>query len=214
MKSVDQRNLLACLFQKRHLLKACDGHLIGFIVDALSREWSTSQPADEDTTGARRQRDKRLVKYATECVKELMRGGWSPDAIVLYTNINYDPSGPDCSRNVLTPSRLDSETMGHPEEIAGYLGEPRSASDGSKPLLVAGNWNTRTLHRMVVSPVGRPLETFRSSRELIAVMYDAIQAHRDAWEIAGILHKNICPAVIMMSNDLIAPYGLLIDWEI
>ncbi|KIJ36399.1 hypothetical protein M422DRAFT_69713 [Sphaerobolus stellatus SS14] len=65
--------------------------------------------------------------------------------------------------------------------------------------------------RMVMSPFGKTLTFFSSKRELLFAYRYALQAHRDLYEVAGILHRNIKPAniLIVWNGDDIR--GVLID---
>lgn len=52
-------------------------------------------------------------------------------------------------------------------------------------------YENRILSCIVVSPAGRALSDFRSIRELLTSLRDAIRAHRSLYEVAGILHGDI-----------------------
>ncbi|KAI0347527.1 hypothetical protein BDW22DRAFT_536266 [Trametopsis cervina] len=69
--------------------------------------------------------------------------------------------------------------------------------------------------RLVLAELACPLEDYFGSYELISVVNDAIQAHKEAWE-AGVLHRDISVANIMIS-DTGEPgkrKGLLMDWDL
>ncbi|KAF4579735.1 hypothetical protein EYR36_001554 [Pleurotus pulmonarius] len=68
----------------------------------------------------------------------------------------------------------------------------------------------RTHVRFVVEEVGRPLESFSSSKEMFRAIYDAFQGHKQAFEKCEILHRDISGG-----NILILPKGggLLNDWD-
>ncbi|KAI0347533.1 hypothetical protein BDW22DRAFT_1351985 [Trametopsis cervina] len=69
--------------------------------------------------------------------------------------------------------------------------------------------------RLVLAELACPLEDYFGSYELISVVNDAIQAHKEAWE-AGVLHRDISVANIMIS-DTEEPgkrKGLLMDWDL
>ncbi|GJJ09952.1 hypothetical protein Clacol_004176 [Clathrus columnatus] len=64
--------------------------------------------------------------------------------------------------------------------------------------------------RLVLKEIGSELLTFTSTRELVSVIYDALQAHKAAYEDARVLHRDIS-----VGNILIGPNrrGLLVDWD-
>ncbi|RPD57226.1 hypothetical protein L226DRAFT_489397 [Lentinus tigrinus ALCF2SS1-7] len=69
----------------------------------------------------------------------------------------------------------------------------------------------RIHYRLGTEEIGLPLEDFKNFRELLFILYFALLAHRDAWEKAKILHRDIS-----VGNILIHPRtkrGILIDWD-
>ncbi|KAF7439772.1 hypothetical protein PC9H_000108 [Pleurotus ostreatus] len=75
---------------------------------------------------------------------------------------------------------------------------------GGKPI------DQRAHVRFVVQEVGRPLECFSSSNEMFQAIHDAFQGHKQAFEVCGILHRDVSGG-----NILILPKGggLLNDWD-
>ncbi|KAI5115958.1 hypothetical protein M0805_002677 [Coniferiporia weirii] len=65
-------------------------------------------------------------------------------------------------------------------------------------------------YRLVLGVVGRELTSFKSSREMLTAIMDAIEAHGKAYE-AGILHRDISIGNIMITHD---GRGMLIDWDL
>ncbi|KAG9223604.1 hypothetical protein CCMSSC00406_0009235 [Pleurotus cornucopiae] len=68
----------------------------------------------------------------------------------------------------------------------------------------------RTHVRFVILEVGRPIERFSSSKEMFQAVYDAFQGHKQAFDVCGILHRDVSGG-----NILILPKGggLLNDWD-
>ncbi|TFY60828.1 hypothetical protein EVG20_g7274, partial [Dentipellis fragilis] len=69
----------------------------------------------------------------------------------------------------------------------------------------------RFLHRIVTDRIGRPLETYKDQRELIICLWNAFEAHREAWGKAGILHGDVSVSSIMI--DVRTGKGFLNDWD-
>ncbi|KAH8915312.1 hypothetical protein BT69DRAFT_1251802 [Atractiella rhizophila] len=68
-------------------------------------------------------------------------------------------------------------------------------------------------YRIVLEEVGEPLNRFKSTWELVKVMSDAFTAHRDAFEKAEILHRDVSFGNILLIRSGDEARGLLIDWE-
>ncbi|GJJ12264.1 hypothetical protein Clacol_006505 [Clathrus columnatus] len=87
------------------------------------------------------------------------------------------------------------------QEASGALGSP--------------NKIRRLRHyRIVLNEVGAQLTTFRSTRELVSVIHQALQAHQNAYD-AGVLHRDISVGNIMIheSESGGERKALLIDWD-
>ncbi|EKM49689.1 uncharacterized protein PHACADRAFT_265259 [Phanerochaete carnosa HHB-10118-sp] len=67
-------------------------------------------------------------------------------------------------------------------------------------------------HRFVVWQVGRPLETYANSLELVGYVYQALLAHRDVYEVAGILHRDVSIGNILI--DIETSRAILNDWDL
>ncbi|KAG0705431.1 hypothetical protein DFH29DRAFT_277633 [Suillus ampliporus] len=65
-------------------------------------------------------------------------------------------------------------------------------------------------HRIILGDIGRPLNSFRSTYELVTAIRDAIEAHEYAYEFYDILHRNINTENIRITSD---GRGLLMGWE-
>lgn len=77
-------------------------------------------------------------------------------------------------------------------------------------------FRVRTMVCIVTSPCGRPLHTHQSVLELLCVLRDAVKAHRSLFEDGGILHQDIAPGNIIITDfiDPEAPKGILIDLDV
>ncbi|CAM6004313.1 unnamed protein product [Sphagnum balticum] len=69
---------------------------------------------------------------------------------------------------------------------------------------------------LVVSPAGRPLSSYRSVRELLEALRDAIKGHRSLLEDGKILHRDISENNIIITEVTVKgdPTGLLIDLDL
>ncbi|KIM40750.1 hypothetical protein M413DRAFT_412875, partial [Hebeloma cylindrosporum] len=66
-----------------------------------------------------------------------------------------------------------------------------------------------TLYRMSLKVIGESLKTFKSTKQLVTVIADAMEAHDAAFFDAHILHRDISIGNILIHNGR----GLLIDWD-
>ncbi|KAI0533708.1 FunK1 protein kinase [Xylaria digitata] len=76
-------------------------------------------------------------------------------------------------------------------------------------------FQNRILTCIVTSPVGRPLHTFQSLKELLQVFRDSIKCHRSLYFDARILHQDVSPGnmIILDDQDENKPKGILIDLD-
>jgi serine/threonine protein kinase len=85
-------------------------------------------------------------------------------------------------------------------------------------LYAAGNdlWETRVYSCLVVSPAGRVISDFRTVRELLESMRDAIKAHQPLYKTGNILHRDISSNnIIITKPDVADGYkGMLIDLDL
>jgi len=65
-------------------------------------------------------------------------------------------------------------------------------------------------YRLILDDIGRDLTSFTTTKELVETMTGAFQAHTEAFEKAGILHRDISIGNIIISDR----GGLLIDWDL
>ncbi|KDQ32581.1 hypothetical protein PLEOSDRAFT_1032153, partial [Pleurotus ostreatus PC15] len=67
----------------------------------------------------------------------------------------------------------------------------------------------RTHVRFVVKEVGRPLESFSSSKEMFRAIHDAFQGHKQAYDKCKLLHRDVSGGNILLVKD----GGILNDWD-
>ncbi|GJE86573.1 hypothetical protein PsYK624_026530 [Phanerochaete sordida] len=79
---------------------------------------------------------------------------------------------------------------------------------------LSGEWrpSERVHTRLVTKEVGRLLETYKDSVELLRICGHAFWAHRLAWEKANILHRDVSIGNIMI--DCETGNGFLNDWDL
>ncbi|KAJ8487866.1 hypothetical protein ONZ45_g14177 [Pleurotus djamor] len=70
---------------------------------------------------------------------------------------------------------------------------------------------TRIHVRLVTKEVGRPLENFASSREMMKVIYDAFKGHQQAYNLCNLLHRDVSGGNILILDN---GDGLLNDWDL
>ncbi|KAI0689807.1 hypothetical protein C8T65DRAFT_700155 [Cerioporus squamosus] len=84
--------------------------------------------------------------------------------------------------------------------------------DEEQPLL------PRVHTRLIIKEVCRSLEDFKTPMELLYAIYRSIIAHKHAWEIAGILHRDVSVGNILIydqpGNKKSPILGLLSDWDL
>ncbi|GJE86553.1 hypothetical protein PsYK624_026330 [Phanerochaete sordida] len=71
---------------------------------------------------------------------------------------------------------------------------------------------TRVHTRLVTKEVCQPLETYKSSKDLLLALFCAAKAHSVAWTEAHILHRDISSGNIMINSA--DGVGMLIDWDL
>ncbi|KAI9442014.1 hypothetical protein BJY52DRAFT_1229263 [Lactarius psammicola] len=69
-------------------------------------------------------------------------------------------------------------------------------------------------HRLILDDIGKPLETFKSSKDMVRAVLAALIAHGDAYWKCSILHRDISPNNILLTDCPDFGGGLLIDWDL
>ncbi|KAI0761622.1 hypothetical protein BD413DRAFT_589491 [Trametes elegans] len=73
----------------------------------------------------------------------------------------------------------------------------------------------RSHMRMLISDVGRPLTDFGKSKRLARGMRDALLGHQLAWEVAGVLHRDVSLGNILLVDNPNEDsfFGFMHDWD-
>uniref|UniRef100_A0A8H8CGX3 Protein kinase domain-containing protein n=1 Tax=Psilocybe cubensis TaxID=181762 RepID=A0A8H8CGX3_PSICU len=66
--------------------------------------------------------------------------------------------------------------------------------------------------RFIEDVVGLPLWEFENPRQLVVAIHDAIIAHQDAYQLCGILHRDVSLGNILRRRD--GKGGVLNDWDL
>ncbi|ODA83773.1 hypothetical protein RJ55_02289 [Drechmeria coniospora] len=77
-------------------------------------------------------------------------------------------------------------------------------------------WENRIFSCLIVSPAGRIISDFKTTRELLESMQDAIKAHQSLYVTGNILHRDIPSSNIIITNPKVANgfKGMLIDLDL
>ncbi|KAI0402797.1 serine/threonine-protein kinase Sgk2 [Xylaria palmicola] len=77
-------------------------------------------------------------------------------------------------------------------------------------------WENRIYSCLVVSPAGRVISDFKTTKELLESMRDAIKAHQSLYVTGGILHRDISSNNIIITEPETADgfKGMLIDLDL
>ncbi|KAJ3481126.1 hypothetical protein NLI96_g7879 [Meripilus lineatus] len=82
-----------------------------------------------------------------------------------------------------------------------------------KPLGHEYPYSPRKHYRLVLEEVAQPLESYEAPYEMVLALYCAVVAHQQAWENAGVLHRDISGANILITGSGVKTRGILIDWD-
>ncbi|KAI9430530.1 hypothetical protein H4582DRAFT_1823919 [Lactarius indigo] len=69
-------------------------------------------------------------------------------------------------------------------------------------------------HRLILDNISKKLETFQCSKDMVCAVLTALIAHRDAYNKCRILHHDISPNNILLTECSNFEGGMLIDWDL
>ncbi|EPS93868.1 hypothetical protein FOMPIDRAFT_91473 [Fomitopsis schrenkii] len=75
------------------------------------------------------------------------------------------------------------------------------------------HYNERSQVRICLHTVGTPLADFQSTRELIVAFRDAVEGHRQAYELGGVIHRDISEGNVMMARHSASFRGFIHDFD-
>lgn len=137
----------------------------------------------------------------------------TPSANALY---NRKSSSERTSDNTSEPKRPRSSS--HRSGRATESNEEVPVGKIRPSLYAAGDdlWENRVYSCLVVSPADRVISDFRTIRELLEPMRDAIRAHQSLYETGNILHRDISSNNIIITNSKAAGgfKGMLVDLDL
>ncbi|KAK7214782.1 hypothetical protein V2G26_002785 [Clonostachys chloroleuca] len=102
------------------------------------------------------------------------------------------------------------------DQYAEISDQPAPQSILESTMEINNRFEDRICSCIITSPPGRPLRTFKSILELLEVLRDAIKGHRSLLQKANILHQDISPGNIIITDaqEQGRPKGILIDFDV
>ncbi|KAI1147673.1 serine/threonine-protein kinase Sgk2 [Nemania diffusa] len=93
------------------------------------------------------------------------------------------------------------------------------ATANSRPSLYSAGgykWENRIYSCLVISPAGRVISNFRTVKELLEAIRDAVKGHQSLYETGNILHRDISSNNIIITKPEVADgfKGMLIDLDL
>ncbi|KGQ06989.1 hypothetical protein BBAD15_g7714 [Beauveria bassiana D1-5] len=172
-----------------------------------SDEWSHAVKIKWPSANARPENE--LLEIAME------RKAWGAAKLVLYREYEITANlrrGMGCGEQRKLPSQVTAADEQNEETKTGNGDIPGVLQFTEK---ARRSFDSRTLVCVVTSPLGRPLHTFQTRLELLEALRDAIKCHRSLYLDAGLLHGDISPGNMIITDTPGAgqPRGILIDLE-
>lgn len=112
---------------------------------------------------------------------------------------------------------LHEKRIGHVATAiaGGDVGGTKAQCTHTQDLISATRKPARRFHhRIIVWEVGRPLDSYERSGVLVGAVLQAIHAHKEAWETAGILHRDVSMGNILIDTESRAVRAFLNDWDL
>ncbi|KAI1791907.1 hypothetical protein LXA43DRAFT_888599 [Ganoderma leucocontextum] len=189
---------------------------------------AASEPARGSTPSARRFIVGRPHFSADALVGRCTKGYMAFDVtnpkkwIPCFLKDSWRPFAPRRTRpEHLVYERLRRMNVGQTDGIAtlicgGDVGGTRAQCTRVQKDLPDTNRPVPRIHyRLVTEDIGLPLSEFDNFSELSAIFVDALRAHRKAWDLAGVLHRDISVGNIMIRiHGDGKRSGFLIDWDL
>ncbi|KAG1831161.1 hypothetical protein DFJ58DRAFT_848314 [Suillus subalutaceus] len=126
---------------------------------------------------------------------------------------------PDVLPEGETYKLLMSKKVAHIPKCIAYHDVPPSIAQQSTQTAKFGSaeWalphlplTPHTHHRLALDIVGKNLTEFESSHQLVSSVRDALIAHKDAFELAKVLHRDLSVGNVVIYKGK----GYLIDWDL
>ncbi|EKM53388.1 uncharacterized protein PHACADRAFT_147924 [Phanerochaete carnosa HHB-10118-sp] len=144
---------------------------------------------------------------------------------LVFLKLSWRPGCSDIPPEHETYERLYEKKVEHiPQLLSGedichvsHRGLGRRLSTRTQEFLQSPTPLRSFAYRLVIEILGLPLAEYRNSFVMVRVVSHAVIAHRQAWDGAGILHRDISSGNILIeldSADDEKPNGLLGDWDL
>ncbi|KAI1735930.1 serine/threonine-protein kinase Sgk2 [Xylaria scruposa] len=132
-----------------------------------------------------------------------------------YAGIRHGSSFNNAFVHACTSKRLQS--ISQTSNMFNNVGDQPAIGETKSSLRTheENPWDNKTYTCLVVSPAGRLISDFRTMKELLESMRDAIEAHRSLYMTGDILHRDISPNNIIITDPKTANgfKGMLIDLD-
>ncbi|KAI0904635.1 serine/threonine-protein kinase Sgk2 [Ustulina deusta] len=133
------------------------------------------------------------------------------------TSGNKRKSSSDYTSNNASGSKR-RQSNSQKSKLAKEFNNQPSISKDKPSLYTPGEdvWENRIYSCLVVSPAGRVISDFKTTRELLESMRDAIKAHQSLYTTGNILHRDISSNNIIITEPETADgfKGMLIDLDL